>query len=407
MRPLLVSHPHVAAVSVETAAALERRHLLAGYFTGVSAVRGSVSGAVLGALARRRPVVANRLVSGIRSDALRSLWAVELTARLAGRAARAAGASSWRSYDALFVGHDTAVSMLPWPSLAGGVYAYEDGALRTFRRASRAGLARVLDLPTPWWTSAERLWREESARWPGAMGPAPHEEPAWKRKRKCEELALADVVSVASGFTRSSALEAAGERPVVVTPYGFPVERFAARAQPPKGTFTVLAVGNQDLRKGTPYLLEAWRLANIKDATLRLVGGMRLTRAFLGRYAGLFEHVPWMPRANLEQVYQQADLVAFPTLGDGFGLVIQEAMCCGTPVLTTRCGGGPECIEDGETGLLVPDRSVEALVEALRWASLNRDRLSELGQAARRRAESWTWSDAGRCLVDGLVDALG
>jgi glycosyltransferase involved in cell wall biosynthesis len=264
----------------------------------------------------------------------------------------------------------------------------------------------VLDLPAVWWRTVETLWTQESERWPGAMGAAPPLEPAWKKRRKDEELGLAEVVSVASSYTRESLERVGCTKPIVTTPYPFPTERFRARPEAPSGPFTVLAVGALDLRKGTPYLLEAWRLAGLVDARLRLIGSSRLTRGFLDRYAGAFEHLAWLPRARLEQEYQTADLLAFPTLGDGFGLVLQEAMCCGTPVLTTRCGGGPECITSGEDGLIVQERSVEALVEALRWSAANRDRLGAMGRAARRRAEAYTAAEFGPRLVGGLRAAL-
>jgi glycosyltransferase involved in cell wall biosynthesis len=129
---------------------------------------------------------------------------------------------------------------------------------------------------------------------------------------------------------------------------------------------------------------------------------MELADEFLAPYRGLFQHVPHVPRSELARHYREADLLAFPTLGDGFGLVIQEAMCCGTPVLTTRCGGGPECVDDGVEGWIAPERNVDALVERLRDAARSRDLLAQMGLAARRRAERWTWQEAGTLLVDGL-----
>lgn len=404
MRRVLVSHPHAAAVSVETAVAFEAAGRLAQFATGAGAVEGTLRGRALARLAQRWPLVANRLWSGLRPGHVAASAGVELAARLAGRAGRVLGLEV-REYEALFGLHDAVLARRPWPRGTDAVYAYEDGALHTFRRAARGGVARILDQPLPHWRTLARLWEEESRRWPGAMGSEAPREPDWKRARKDEELRLADVASVASRFTEASLRETGFAGPIVVTPYGFPVDRFHPRQQAPEGPFTVLAVGTQDLRKGTPYLLEAWRLAGLKDARLRLIGPLRLTGSFLRPYAGLFEHVPRTPKALLPGAYQEADLLAFPTLGDGFGLVIQEAMCCATPVLTTRCGGGPECITDGVDGLLVEERSTDALVERLRWASTHRDRLHELGLAARRRAERGTWSAFGQHLVESLGTA--
>ena len=170
----------------------------------------------------------------------------------------------------------------------------------------------------------------------------------------------------------------------------------------PAGKFRVLSVGTHDLRKGTPYLLEAWKRAAIPDAELHLVGPLRLARSFVDRYAGCFQHWPHVAKADLGTHYAAADVLAFPTLGDGFGLVIQEAMCSGTPVVTTPCGGGPECITDGVDGWIVPPRDIDALVARLRACASDRDATARIGRAARARAERWTWRQATESMVRDL-----
>ena len=407
MNSCIVSHPHAAAVSSATAAAFAAAGRLSLYVTGVCAATGTAKAQAISLVAKRWPQLANRLVDGVTPQRLKALSSAELTGRLFAWGCRRVPVSSVREqeYDALFLLHDVATSLMPWPRHADSIYAYEDAAQYSFRRAAREGVRCIWDLPTPHWPSVEGMWREEAARWPGAMGARPRVEPEWKKGRKDAELASADVISVASGFTLRS-LEAAGcRKPVVVTPYGFPIDRFRAKPRQPSGPFTVIAVGAQDLRKGTPYLLEAWKRAGIAEGRLRLIGPMKLTRAFLGTYAGLFEHVPHVAKSNLEQEYHAADLLAFPTRGDGFGLVMQEAMCCGTPVLTTPYGGGPECIASGQDGWVVPSGAVDELVAVLRSAARERDRVHRMGLAARRRAEGWTWADAGRALITAIENA--
>ena len=401
MTAILVSHPHVAAVSAGTAQALARAGRLAGFVTGGAFREESWTGRVASALATRRPVIRNRVIAEIPRGRLYSLPAVELGARLSARVLGRVGVSV-ETYQAIFVGHDAAVALLPWPRETTAVYAYEDAALWTFRRARRRGLGAIWDLPLPHYLTIERILRDESQRWPGAaMGP-PHSEPPWKRRRKDEELGLATKVSVASRFTKQSLENVDVRVPIVVASYGFPVEAFALRTERPSGRFTVLAVGTHDLRKGTPYLLEAWKRAAIADAELHLVGPLRLSESFLAPYRGIFRHWPYLPKSDLPARYAAADLCAFPTLGDGFGLVIQEAMSCGTPVVTTPCGGGPECITDGVDGWVVPPRDIDALVDRLREAARDRERLFAMGQAARERALRWTWREAGAAFVEAL-----
>jgi len=403
---ILVSHPHVAAVSAGVAQALARDGKLAGYFTGVAVREESWSGRLAASLGGRRSVLKNRLLGEIPPGRLHGLLAAEVGTRLAVAMLSRVGLSV-NAYDTIFAVHDAAVAAMPWPRETTAVYAYEDAALWTFRRARRRSLGRIWDLPLPHYLTIERVLSDEFQRWPGAALGPPHSEPPWKRRRKDRELALATKVSVASSFTKQS-LEGLGVRvPIIVASYGFPVAAFPRREHRPPGPFTVVAVGSHDLRKGTPYLLDAWKRAAIPDAELHLIGPLRLAKSFLDRYAGLFRHWPHVPKSQLPSRYAAADLCAFPTLGDGFGLVIQESMCCGTPVVTTPCGGGPECITDGVDGWIVPPRDVDALVDRLRRAAADREHLFAIGQAARARAERWTWREAGAALLQMLEGEKG
>jgi glycosyltransferase involved in cell wall biosynthesis len=398
---VLVSHPHVASFAVGVTAGLARAGQLSSFVTGLAFEKGTWAERAGEELARRWPVLRNRALPELPAGSVRALPLVEIGARLTARALGALG-GELRTYDALFVAHDAAVARLSWPARTTAVYAYEDAASATFRKAKRLGLRRIWDLPLPHYRTIESLWRAETERWPDAVDGGPPVEPAWKQRRKDHELALATQVVVASAFTRHSLLGRQVQVPVAVIPYGFPVEHFARRPDRPAGRFTVLAVGTHDLRKGTPYLLEAWRLAAIPDAELHLIGPLKLAAGFVARYAGLFRHSPHIPKSELAAHYASADLLAFPTLGDGFGMVMQEAMCCGTPVVTTPCGGGPECITDGVDGWIVPPRNLDALVERLREAAANRERAFAVGAAARARAERWTWREAGEALVRAL-----
>jgi glycosyltransferase involved in cell wall biosynthesis len=397
----LVSHPHVTPVSARLAGGLADQRKLAGYFTGLAFAGTGWSAGVAAALTTVQPVIQNRIVAALPADKLRSFPATELAARLAARAAVALRLPLG-SYDALFVGHDRAVAASRWPRDITAVYAYEDGAWHTFERAARRGITRVWDLPTPEHRTVGEIFGEEQRRWPdAALGP-PHVELAWKLRRKEAELALADKISVASTFTRKSLERIDVRAPIVVAPYGFPIDDFSPRDRTRNDRFLVISVGSHDLRKGTPYLLEAWKRAALPDAELRLIGPLRLAKPFLDRYAGLFTHLPPIPRAALGRHYAEADLLVFPTLGDGFGLVIQEAMCTATPVLTTTSSGGPECITDGADGWIVPPRDIDALVERLRACAADRDATRAVGLRARARAERWTWHDATAAAITAL-----
>jgi glycosyltransferase involved in cell wall biosynthesis len=395
---VVVSHPHVGPVSVGLADALAGEGKLAGYYTGLAFTVDRWPGKLAARVAARAPTLRNRLLSNLPAERLHASRVLEAGARLA----LTALGRQRHVYNTLFSLHDLVVSMARWPRETSAIYAYEDGAQRTFETARRRGVERIWDLPLPHYLTIEEILRDEFRRWPGVGLAAPAPEPAWKRARKDAELALATKVSVASAFTKSSLERLDVRVPIAVGPYGFPVESFTPKQASPSGPFKVLAVGTQDLRKGTPYLLEAWKRAALKEAELHIVGPLRLSKSFLDRYAGLFVHWPPVAKSELALHYASADLLAFPTLGDGFGLVLQEAMCTATPVVTTPCGGGPECITDGIDGWIVPPRDVDALVERLRACAADRDATREIGRAARARAERSTWRQAGPAILRAL-----
>jgi glycosyltransferase involved in cell wall biosynthesis len=82
-------------------------------------------------------------------------------------------------------------------------------------------------------------------------------------------------------------------------------------------------------------------------------------------------------------------------------------MSCGTPVVTTPCGGGPDCITEGVDGWIVPPRDIDALADRLREAAADRERLFSMGKTARARAERWTWREAGASFVRKITGQDG
>ncbi len=91
---------------------------------------------------------------------------------------------------------------------------------------------------------------------------------------------------------------------------------------------------------------------------------------------------------ELVRTYQDADLLILPSIWqESYGLPIAEAMACGTAVLASRCGGIPELVEDGVTGVLVPQSDLVSLTNALTELVGNRPALKRMGVAAHERAQ--------------------
>jgi glycosyltransferase involved in cell wall biosynthesis len=276
-------------------------------------------------------------------------------------------------------------------------YGYEYAALATFKAQKARGGLCVYDLPIAHHKLTAELLQPEAEKFPETQTSydAHLERLAPKRnERKDEELTLADHVVVASSFTKSS-LTRIGfpENKISVVPYGAPPVG-------PRGPrdrnrpFIFLSAGTQSVRKGVHYTLEAWRrIAPRNGVELWLIGSMQLPPRLLDGLPGKVVVRPSVTKNELNEIYQQADVLVFPSLVEGFGMVITEAMANGLPVITTSHTAGPELINDGENGFIVPIRDVEALAKAMQWCLDNRDELDQVGIKAAAKAAAWQWRD--------------
>jgi alpha-maltose-1-phosphate synthase len=280
------------------------------------------------------------------------------------------------------------------------IYAYEDAALESFRVAAQRGIARIYDLPIGYWRVGQRIFTEERERepeWASTLTGAG--DSAEKLARKDEELQHGQRVIVASTFTRETLAEAPCRPKIDVVPYGAPppISREIRRSS---GPLRVLFVGSLGQRKGLSYLLKAIEM---------MKGSVGLT--LLGRKAApdcrplesALQKYRWLPslsHAGVLREMQSHDVLVFPSLFEGFGLVILEAMAQGTPVITTAHTGGPDIIEDGSDGFIVPIRASEAIADKLELLVRDRDRLGAMKQAAQRKAESCGWETYRRSLVE-------
>ena len=224
---------------------------------------------------------------------------------------------------------------------------------------------------------------------------------------------------------RAVALGAAPER-LEVVPYGVDAARFKpapeardairARLGLPAGSALVFAAGRLVRKKGFEYLIDALPLVEIGTAAHLAIAGAGDLGAELrarARAAGVEQQVHFLGDVSQDEVgawFAAADAAVVPSVRDDSGNVdglpntVLEALASGTPLISTPAGGIASVIDDGRTGVIVPERDARALALAL--TDLLRDplRRAVLGRAGRKLAESRFGWDAAAARFEAAYD---
>jgi glycosyltransferase involved in cell wall biosynthesis len=258
--------------------------------------------------------------------------------------------------------------------------------LRSLRRAKTRGMITVVERASTHPAAQARLMREEYARW-----NVPLRFPTWNFARMRQEFAHADYITIPSAFARETILaEGIPAHKLIEIPFGVDLTRFAPADSTRARPFRAIFAGTVTIRKGVPYLLDAWRRLQWRDAELWIVGAIAPDFATIRARWNDVPNVRFIPHTNeLARLMQQCDVFVFPSIEEGSALVTYEAMAASLPLITTPNAGS--VARDGEEGFIVPIRDVDAFcacLERLRGDDALRARMR---RAARARVESFTW----------------
>jgi len=281
-------------------------------------------------------------------------------------------------------------------------YGWTHHALWSLKKAKRKGMLTVLERANAHPITYTRLLQQEYAARGITQGPYP----TMIFKKHIRELQETDYVAVTSQFTKQSLLEnGIDERRILLTPLGVDTQHFHPPEKPcDNDIFRVVYVGQICLRKGVHYLLEAWSLLQLQQAELMLVGDVvDELRDDVNRHLAHTDTIKLCPYASEPSVaYQGASIFILPTLEDGFGLVVLEAMACGVPVIITEHTGAKDCVRPGIDGFIIPPYSIESIADTLNYCYTHRSELHTMGKHAREQAEQFPWSR----YQDGVVAHL-
>jgi len=228
----------------------------------------------------------------------------------------------------------------------------------------------------------------------------------WIRRREEREYELADCVVVLSSFARRSfAAEGVNPAKLRLLPLGADTQRFRPGSDVIESrcrrilsgeSLKVLYVGALSLRKGLWDIDTIVRRLKAR-CHFRFVGPVTSeARRLAGQLRKAAELVPKQAQRELRKWYSDSDLFLFPTLEDGFAMVLAQAQANALPILTTTNCSGPDLIREGETGWILPIRDPEAFIERLCWCDSNRAALAEMVRRLYTTHRVRSWDDVAR-----------
>ncbi len=279
---------------------------------------------------------------------------------------------------------------------------YNGSGLNCSRLAKKKGIITIVEAVNSHVEYQEELLRKEYESLNLKWTPFDKKE----KKRRLKEYSEADYILVPSEFVKRSFIEKGfPEKKFIKVPFGFDnLNINNNKSENSNSSFTVLYVGSISVRKGLRYLIEAFKMLDLPNKKLFIVGpkdqvsgidDIILTKDII--FKGVLKG------ADLTNAYTFADVFCLPTIEEGMALVQGEALSFGLPIITTTNSGGDELITDGKEGYIVPIRDVQAIYEKLNLLGSDKQLLQKMKLAANKKAASLNgWDASGSMLCEKL-----
>lgn len=181
------------------------------------------------------------------------------------------------------------------------------------------------------------------------------------------------------------------------------------------GNADLLFVGYLIPRKGVDTLVKSINILvksrGLERLTLHIVGDTERDEAYVQgireycRKESIEDHVIFHGRVSerdLQSLYETSDIFVFPSLWEGFGMVLAEAMSYGLPIVTTNAGAIPYLVKDGRNGFLVPPQDPERLAQSIDKLIASPELRAEFGEVNRKVAAEFSWERSFAKVVNFL-----
>jgi glycosyltransferase involved in cell wall biosynthesis len=196
---------------------------------------------------------------------------------------------------------------------------------------------------------------------------------------------------------------------ILIQPYAVDTNLFKMNKRKTDDVFRIIYVGNIGVAKGIHYLIDALELLQKNNVPYEclLIGKIKDNYMnYFNKKRHLFKYLGKVPHNELNDYYNSSSVFVFPTLDDGFGLVLFEAMASGLPVIATTNCGASTIIKDGEEGFIVPIRDSNAIFEKLVYLFNNRSVLENMSNKAFIKSKNYDWDEYTSQLLNSIDKLL-
>ena len=217
-----------------------------------------------------------------------------------------------------------------------------------------------------------------------------------------------DYFITASNYVKNSLSNDCGinENKIEIIPYGVDINKFKPKKiyNSEKRKLKLIYVGLIIPRKGLHRLIDVIKRFDKSEVELYLVGSYSMNAQLYKNNKDIknIHFMGFITRDELSEMYNQCDVFVFPTLGEGFGMVVLEALACGLPVICSNRAGGNDIITDGESGIVYDSTNDDELYLSIKWFIENQNKLQYMGLNARKTAEQYTWDRYHKNILEYL-----
>lgn len=267
------------------------------------------------------------------------------------------------------------------------------------RRARKARRKFILDQSIGHPVAKERVFENLRQRFPTWTTSAPKKSAEIQAVER-EEHELADAIVAPSEFVkRTLVTEGVSAEKIHIIPFGTdlavfhpPEKRDGGRDGKP---VVFLFVGGVSARKGVPVLLAVWRLLDLTDVELWVVGSGSLPADESAKLPATVKILGPKSRNKVAALMRAADVFVFPSFFEGLAQVQIEALATGLPVIGTHESGAGGLVKSGENGEIVPAGDEQALADAMRRLAMDHKLRHRLQTASLAKREELAWNIYG------------